>query len=1011
MPVRFLSDAELARLSSWPDEIAAEDLVTYFTLTGDDLSWLRTTVRAENRLGAAVQLCALPWLGWIPDDLRPCPEAAVRRLAEHLRLADKDVLGLLTAYGGWEGRTRRDHRVRVLDRLGWRALGAGGRKQLEGFLLARALEHDAPGVLLALACDWLRNERIVRPSVDTLSRRVAAARDGARAETFHRLASLLAPPRPARLDGLLEVDEDLGMTRLAWLRRGATAATPEVLKAELAKLEFLRAHGADRLDLSALPAGRRRMLAETGRRSTNQALQRADADRRYPILLATLAETYVEVLDELVQLLDQALAGADSRARYELSQRVVERAKVEIDRGRLLDEVLDVLADPGVSDADAGRLVRARVGMARLQAARRPADEREPRDHGHFDLLAARYKYLRTFTPAVIAALPLTGNTASADVAALLAAVEVLRQLNGSGRTSVPDTATSEAATSFVPARWRGYLDQTVGQGRGAAYRHYWELAVLYGVQARLRSGDVWVSGSRRYTDPTTLLIPVQKWIAQREDFCTVTGSDPDPTRQLQRLENELHAAVADLERVLTDPASEGLARVGQDGDLIVSPLPAEQLPAEAAALADAVAARLPQVHLPALLIEVDRDTRFSEAFTHAGGAQPRNPDLVRNLYASVLAYACNLGYAGMADASGISEDTLAWTSQWYLRQETLREANAHLVNAHHRHPLARLWGGGTLSSSDGQRFPQRGRSLTARALSRYFLDEGTTTYTHVSDQHSTYGTKVIPTTWREAVAVLDEIFGNPTDLPIAEHTTDTAGQTLATFAIFDLAGLQFSPRIRDIGRLQLYRLGAGSSWRSRYPHAGPLLTQPIQTQLIAEHWNDLLRLVGSMKFGHTTASLLIAKLHASGRQNSLARALQEYGRLVRTIYLCRYVADEDLRRRVRRQLNKGESLHALRRDLFFAHQGHVRRRHLDDQVDQALCLTLVTNAAVLWTTHYLGDALDALRAEGCPVTDEDAAHLTPAQHDHINFYGTYSFELETELRRGGRRPLRSPAA
>ena len=121
------------------------------------------------------------------------------------------------------------------------------------------------------------------------------------------------------------------------------------------------------------------------------------------------------------------------------------------------------------------------------------------------------------------------------------------------------------------------------------------------------------------------------------------------------------------------------------------------------------------------------------------------------------------------------------------------------------------------------------------------------------------------------------------------------------------------------------------------------------------------------MKFGHTTASLLIAKLHASSRQSTLAKALHEYGRLVRTIYLCRYLADEELRRRVRRQLNKGESLHALRRDLFFAHQGHVRRRHLDDQVDQALCLTLVTNAAVLWTTTYLADALDALRAQGSP--------------------------------------------
>ncbi len=73
--------------------------------------------------------------------------------------------------------------------------------------------------------------------------------------------------------------------------------------------------------------------------------------------------------------------------------------------------------------------------------------------------------------------------------------------------------------------------------------------------------------------------------------------------------------------------------------------------------------------------------------------------------------------------------------------------------------------------------------------------------------------------------------------------------------------------------------------------------------------------------------------------------------------------------------------------------------------------MTLVTSAAVAWTTTYLEDALDALRADGYPVADEDAAHLTPAQQDHINFYGTYSFDLETELRREGHRPLRSPAA
>ncbi|MGH3450023.1 MAG: DUF4158 domain-containing protein [Haloechinothrix sp.] len=729
MPVRFLSDADLARLSAWPSEIAAEDLVTFFTLTDDDLAWLDAMYRPRNELGAAVQLCSLPWLGWVPDELADCPPAAVARLAAGLGLDAATAGELLAGYGGWQGRTRRDHRVQVLERLGWRTTGAGERKQLDAFLLARALEHDAPGVLLQLACDWLRRERIVRPPVDALSRRVATARDAARAETYQRLAGLLEPPRAAALDGLLEVDWELRMTRLAWLRRGVTAATSEMLKAELAKLAFLRLHGADRLDLSAVPTGRRRLLAEIGRRSTNQALQRADVERRHPVLLATLAETYVEVLDELVQLLDQALAGADSRARHEVSQRIVSRARSETERGRLLDEVLDVLADPSVPDDQAGHLVRTRIGMPRLQAARRAVEDREPRDHGHLDLLAARYKYLRSFTPAVIAELPLTGATTSPPVAALLKAVTVLRDLNRTGRINVPDEAATAEATTFVPVRWRGYLEHARGQGRGALHRHYWELGVLYGIQSGLRSGDVWVPGSRRYTDPATLLIPADIWVAQRDDFCTITGTRVDPTEQLRQLEADLHAAVADLERVLAaTPSSEGLAPLDDDGGLIVSPLPAEQLPPEVEALAVATAARLPRVHLPSLLIEVDRDTGFSDEFTHAGGAQPRNRELARNLYAALIAHACNIGYAGMADASGISEDALAWTSQWYLREDTLRAANTRLVNAHHRHPLAQTWGGGTLSSSDGQRFPQRGRSLTARALSRYFLDEGTTT-------------------------------------------------------------------------------------------------------------------------------------------------------------------------------------------------------------------------------------------------------------------------------------------
>jgi hypothetical protein len=147
MPVRYLSDPELARLSGWPDEIADVDAVTYVTLSADDLSWLAGFNRQQDRLGVAVQLSTLPWLGWIPDDLTSCPPTALDRLAEALAISPDTSSTLLTEYGGWQGETRRKHRGRVLDRLGWRLCGAGERKLLDEFLPARALEHDAPGVL------------------------------------------------------------------------------------------------------------------------------------------------------------------------------------------------------------------------------------------------------------------------------------------------------------------------------------------------------------------------------------------------------------------------------------------------------------------------------------------------------------------------------------------------------------------------------------------------------------------------------------------------------------------------------------------------------------------------------------------------------------------------------------------------------------------------------------------------------------------------------------------------
>ena len=715
--------------------------------------------------------------------------------------------------------------------------------------------------------------------------------------------------------------------------------------------------------------------------------------RRYPILVAFLYQTLVDLTDEAIDLFDRCLAEAYHRASRDLEDFRLSVARSTNEKLRLFREIGRVVLDPEVKDADLRRAIYRRIPAAELRDAVAESDRiTRPLDDHYFDFLESRYPYLRQFTPEFIDALALR----SAGDSPLLRAVDLLRRLNAEHRRGLPD----ETSLDFVPARWRPYVNDNPDPTKR---RHYFELCVLWELRGALRAGDVWLEGSRRYADPETYLVPREDWPGLRAEVCREIQAPEDGTDRLREREQELSGLLDRVEALL---ARGGDVRM-EGNDLVVSPLEAEEKPEGTAELERIIDERLPLVELSELLIEVDGWTRFSDDFEHAGGTEPRGHELQTHLYASVLAQACNLGPVRMARISDLTYPKLAWCMNWYVRDETLKAATTRLVNFQYRQPLSRFWGTGTLSSSDGQRFPVSGKVRMATALPRYFgYGKGVTFYTWTADQFAQYGTKVIPATVRDATYVLDEILDNETELPILEHTTDTAGYTEIVFALFDLLGLQFSPRIRDLGDQRLFRLDR----QKRHPHLAPLLRGRINRDRILRNWDGLLRVAGSLKRGWVTASLLIGKLQSYPRKNRLTRALQEYGRLVKTIFILRYLESEDYRRRILGQLNKGEALHGLREFLLFANRGTLRKKQEEELRNQAGCLNLVTNAVVTWNTVYMAAVIDRLRAEGKTVKEEDIARLSPARYEHINPYGKYRFEAEEGLSRTRLRPLRPPA-
>ena len=427
------------------------------------------------------------------------------------------------------------------------------------------------------------------------------------------------------------------------------------------------------------------------------------------------------------------------------------------------------MLDPTIPDAGVRNAIWAREPREVLAQVAADANRiARPADDNHYPQLDDSYSHVRTFAPSLLEVLSFSASPAARE---LLDAVELLLDLNRSGKRTVP----ADAPVSFATASWRKLI-----VADGGVDRHHWELCVLSELRLALRSGDVWVQGSRRYQPIDSYLIPRHEWERRRSELAQDLEKPLDFQDRLRALAGDLHVEVAALDRALReDPQVE----IDEDGQLrLLDPEEEEEPPPpEETPVGRILAPRITDVDIPDLLVDINHLSGFMRFFTHAAGGETRTPEIERHIYATLIAHARNHPFSRMAKACGLTKAKLDYADHWYFREETVVPANAAIVDFIFTHPLAQLIGDGSFSSSDGRRVQVTARrSQQARALPRYFgLGRGITFYTWTSDQHSHYASRVVRTSLRDATHVLDGILDNQTELPISKHTTDTAGYSV----------------------------------------------------------------------------------------------------------------------------------------------------------------------------------------------------------------------------------------
>ncbi|MCZ1997485.1 Tn3 family transposase [Enterococcus faecium] len=959
-------------------------LGTYFTFSKRDLEIVNKRRREENRLGFAVQLAVLRYPGWPYTHIKSIPDSVIQYISKQIGVSPSS----LDHYPQREN-TLWDHLKEIRSEYDFVTFTLSEYRMTFKYLHQLALENGDAIHLLHECIDFLRKNKIILPAITTLERMVWEARAMAEKKLFNTVSKSLTNEQKEKLDGIItsQHPSESNKTILGWLKEPPGHPSPETFLKIIERLEYIREMDLETVQISHLHRNCLLQLSRLGSRYEPYAFRDFQENKRYSILTIYLLQLTQELTDKAFEIHDRQILSLLSKGR---------KAQEEIQKqnGKKLNEKVIHFTNIGQAlikareeKLDVFKVLESVIEWNTFVSSVEEAQElARPADYDYLDLLQKRFYSLRKYTPTLLRVLEFHSTKANEP---LLQAVEIIRGMNESGKRKVPD----DSPVDFISKRWKRHLYEDDGT---TINRHYYEMAVLTELREHVRAGDVSIVGSRQYRDFEEYLFSEDTWNQSKGNTrLSVSLSFEDYITERTSSFNErlkwLAANSNKLDGVSLEKGKLSLARLEKD------------VPEEAKKFSASLYQMLPRIKLTDLLMDVAHITGFHEQFTHASNNRKPDKEETIIIMAALLGMGMNIGLSKMAEATpGLTYKQLANVSQWRMYEDAMNKAQAILVNFHHKLQLPFYWGDGTTSSSDGMRMQLGVSSLHADANPHYGTGKGATIYRFTSDQFSSYYTKIIHTNSRDAIHVLDGLLHHETDLNIEEHYTDTAGYTDQIFGLTHLLGFKFAPRIRDLSDSKLFTIDKASE----YPKLEAILRGQINTKVIKENYEDVLRLAHSIREGTVSASLIMGKLGSYSRQNSLATALREMGRIEKTIFILNYISDESLRRKIQRGLNKGEAMNGLARAIFFGKQGELRERTIQHQLQRASALNIIINAISIWNTLHLTTAVEYKKRTGS-FNEDLLHHMSPLGWEHINLLGEYHFNSEKVVSLNSLRPLK----
>ena len=976
------------------------NIVAPWTLTAEDQA-LVMAKNIANRLGFALLFLFHRAHGRFPKAPTEIGAKAVAWVAQQLGVKPSDD----DAYDA-TSRTWKRHRAEIRLLLGFREATVADAELLEGWLRDEvAAAGAAPDQLVALLETRCRELSIEPPAADRIDRIVRAA---IHAHDEHFCAGILgrlAPATRGRLEALLRPaanessnppsDQSTGTAPALLLRLRGDPGKPSLagVQEELAKLEFVRDIDLPRnLFDGVLPHEldryRRRVAAEAP-----YEIRRHPEAARLTWLAAFVHLRGRTLTDDLVDLLIETIHRIGARAERRVDRELLDELKrVSGKQNLLFDLAGATLEQP---DGIVRDVVFPVVGEQTLRDLVKEAKATGPSYRTTLrTVIRNSYKgHYRRMVPEILQRLEFCSNNERHRP--IIQALDLLKRYANSKLQTFP-VEEVVPIDDIVRGLWREAVFEKDAKGRQRVNRITYEICVLEALRDKLRCKEVWVVGANRYRNPDDDL-PAD-FEAQRIPYYQALKLPLEADRFIADLQAEMREALRILDAGMPrNPGVKISRKRNKDAWITVTPFDPQPDPPNLTAIKAETLATWPMTSLLDMLKEADLRLNFTDILKSPTAYETFDRSVLRpRLLLCLNGLGTNAGFQRMAGLqSGATAKDLAYVRRRYISVDALRQAIAIVTNGTLRARNPAIWGDGTTAcASDSKHFGAWDQNLTTQWHMRYG-GRGVMIYWHVERNSLCIHSQLKSPSSSEVASMIEGVVHHCTEMEVDRQYVDSHGQSTVAFAFCRLLGFQLMPRLKAIHVQKLSRPDAGQP--DAYKNLQLILTKPIDWELIRQQYDQMIKYVTAVRLGTAETESILRRFVRSNIQHPTYKAFAELGRAVKTIFLCRYLHSEDLRREINEGLNVIEQWNSANDFIFFARRGEMVSNRREDHEISMLALHLLQNCMVYINTLMLQQVL-AQPQWSERLTPRDLRALTPLIWEHVNPYGRFDLDMDARL-------------